>query len=138
MMKKGFVFAVFAVLAIAAVGCAKKTNSPKEDVTTVEKTETEEMDTSQMDENTEQAYPKIVYIDNVLYYGTDKECLQVPRKMADGNIETFCSKEIMPDAPNSANFGEENESMEYMFLEDEQLIVHDGETWFYFEKEADN
>lgn len=136
MMKKGFVLVAFVVLAIAAVGCAKKTQSPKDDMTAVKEAETEEMDTSQLDETTEQEYPKIVFIDNVLYYGTGEECLQVPRKMTDGTIETFCEKEIMPDAPNSANFGAENEKMEYMFLEDGQLIVHDGEAWFYFEKEV--
>ncbi|MDO4976857.1 MAG: hypothetical protein Q4E53_06305 [Eubacteriales bacterium] len=136
MMKKRFVLATFAVLAIAAVGCAKKSKSPKEEITSVKEAETKEMDTSQSVETTEQEYPKIVFIDNVLYYGSNEECLQVPRKMADGTIETFYAKEIMPDAPNSANFGSENEKMEYMFLEDGQLIVHDGEAWFYFEKEA--
>lgn len=78
-------------------------------------------------------YPKIVYIDNELYYGTDKVCEVVPRKMPDGIIETIIESEIMPDSPNSANFGAEYGNMEYMFLEDGQLIVHEGEKWFYFE-----
>lgn len=135
-MKKRFVLAALVVLAIAAVGCAKKAQSKNEEVASVEEADTKEMDTSHEDETMEQEYPKIVYIDNVFYYGTGEECQQVPRKMADGTIETFCAKEIMPDAPNSANFGEENGSMEYMLLEDGQMIVHDGEGWFYFEKEA--
>ncbi len=77
-------------------------------------------------------YPKIVYIDNVSYYGTDEVCQMVPRKAPDGIIETFVDSAIMPDAYNSANFGAEQGQLEYMFTDDGQLIVHIGEDWYYF------
>ena len=84
-----------------------------------------------------QNYPQIAYIDNVTYYGTEKICEMVPRKAPDGVIETFVSPEIMPDAYNSANFGAEQEKLEYMFLEDNQLIIHIGDDWYYFEQRAE-
>ena len=80
-------------------------------------------------------YPQIAYIDNVSYYGTGNICDMVPRKTPDGMIETFVSAEIMPDAYNSANFGAEYGSLEYMFLDDGQLIIHVGEDWYYFNKQ---
>lgn len=81
----------------------------------------------------EPVYPKIAYIDNNTYYGTDEICENVPRKAPDGFIETFVDKEIMPDAYNSANFGSEQGTLEYMFLEDGRLIIHIDENWVYFE-----
>ena len=81
----------------------------------------------------ENKYPRIAYIDNELYYDTGKICETVPRKMPDGLIETFVSAEIMPDMPNSANFGFDNESMEYMRLDDGRLIIHVGKDWYFFE-----
>ena len=78
-------------------------------------------------------YPKIAYIDNVSYYGTDEMCETVPKKAPDGIIETFVDENIMPDAYNSANFGSEQGKIEYIFLENNQLIVHLGEDWYYFE-----
>lgn len=84
--------------------------------------------------DSEEDYPQIAYIENEAYYGTDEICEMVPRKAVDGVIETYVPKEIMPDAHNSANFGSEEEPVEYMFLEDGQLIVHIGENWYYFEK----
>lgn len=78
-------------------------------------------------------YPKIVYIDNVSYYGTDKICDTVPKMMPEGTIETFTPQEIMPDMPFSANFGAEYGSLEYMHLEDGSLIVHVGNDWYFFE-----
>lgn len=86
--------------------------------------------------NEESEYPKIAYIDNVTYYGTGEVCQTVPRKAPDGTIETFVSPEIMPDAYNSANFGSEAGSLEYMFLEDGQLIIHIDENWYYFENNS--
>lgn len=86
--------------------------------------------------DTKEEYPKIAYIDDVSYYGTDRICEMVPRKMPDGTIETFVEKEIMPDSYNSANFGSEYEKLEYMFLDDGQLIIHIGEEWQYFEKQS--
>lgn len=85
-------------------------------------------------ESTEQEYPEIAYINNENYYKTDKICEMVPRRMPDGIIETYVEKEIMPDSPQSANFGSEQEKVEYMFLEDGQLIVHVGENWYYCEQ----
>jgi len=84
--------------------------------------------------NSEETYPKIAYIEDELYYGTDTICEMVPRKMPDGVIETFVDKEIMPDSFDSANFGSEYSTLEYMFLDDGRLIIHIGEDWFYFEK----
>lgn len=81
----------------------------------------------------EEDYPQIVYIDDCSYYGTDEVCEMVPRRNPDGKIDTFVPKEIMPDSYNSANFGSEYESLEYMFLEDGKLIVHVGELWYFFE-----
>lgn len=77
-------------------------------------------------------YPQIAYIRNVSYYNTQTVCEAVPRKMPDGVVETFVPQEIMPDAPESANFGQEYGSMEYMFLDDGQLIMHLGDNWYYF------
>lgn len=77
-------------------------------------------------------YPKIVYIKGDTYYGTNKKCDIIPRKMPDGVIDTFIENEIMPDMMDSANFGKEYEKLEYMFLEDGQLIVKMGEDWYYF------
>lgn len=82
----------------------------------------------------EPAYPKIVYINNVTYYGTDEICEMVPRKAPDGIIETIIESEIMPDSYNSANFGADQGQIEYMFLDDGKLIVHIGEDWYYFEQ----
>lgn len=79
-------------------------------------------------------YPKIAYINNVSYYGTGKKCKVVPKKMVDGTIETFIDPQIMPDMPNSANFGAEYEALGYMFLDDGQLIVQIGEDWYYFDR----
>lgn len=85
-----------------------------------------------------QEYPRMVYIDNVLYYDTEKKCDAVPRKMPDGIIETYVEKEIMPDSFNSANFGSEKEQIEYMYLEDKRLIVHIDENWYYFDIQEEN
>lgn len=82
-------------------------------------------------------YPKIAYIDDITYYGTDEVCTMVPRKAPDGTIETFVSPEIMPDAHNSANFGSGQGKLEYMHLEDGQLIIHIGEDWYYFESQQE-
>ena len=76
-------------------------------------------------------YPKIVYVHGNTYYVTDDKCEMVPRKAPDGIIETFIQSEIMPDMMDSANFGSEYGSMEYMFLEDDTLIIHMGEDWYY-------
>ena len=81
----------------------------------------------------EAKYPRVVYIENELYYDTGKICETVPRKMPDGMIETFVPAEIMPDMPNSANFGTDSESMEYMRLDDGRLIIHVGKNWYFFE-----
>ncbi len=75
-------------------------------------------------------YPKIVYVDGNTYYATDDKCEMVPRKAPDGVIETFIQSEIMPDMMDSANFGSEYGSIEYMFLEDGTLIIHLGEDWY--------
>ena len=85
--------------------------------------------------DSDEEYPQIVYIDGELYYGTGEECQMVPKKAPDGTIETFCPAEIMPDAPQSANFGQEYEKLEYMFLDDGELIIHIGEQWMLFEAE---
>ena len=79
-------------------------------------------------------YPQIAYIHNTSYYGTGEICDMVPRKAPDGTIETFVPEEIMPDAPNSANFGRQQKKLEYIILEDKRLIVHIGENWYYFEE----
>ena len=84
-------------------------------------------------DESEADYPQIAYIENVTYYGNGEVCTMVPRKAPDGTIETFVPKEIMPDAHNSANFGQEQGQLEYMFLEDNQLIIHIGDDWYYFE-----
>ncbi len=76
-------------------------------------------------------YPQIAYIDDVLYYKTNEVCEMVPRKAPDGIIDTFVEKEIMPDSPNSANFGAEEGKLEYIILEDSRLIIHVGENWYY-------
>lgn len=86
------------------------------------------------DKAEEQKYPEIAYINNENYYKTDKICETVPRKMPEGTIVTYVEKEIMPDSPQSANFGSEEEPVEFMFLDDGQLIVHVGENWYYCEK----
>lgn len=83
----------------------------------------------------EPEYPQIVNIENNLYYGTGEICEMVPRKAPDGVIDTIVEKEIMPDAMGSANFGQEQGELEYMFLEDGRLIVHIDENWYYFTKE---
>lgn len=82
----------------------------------------------------ETKYPRIAYIENELYYDTGKVCETVPRKMPDGLIETFVPAEIMPDMPNSANFGSDKENMEYMRLDEGRLIIHIGKKWYFFEK----
>ena len=82
----------------------------------------------------ETKYPKIAYIENELYYDTGKVCKTVPRKMPDGLIDTFVPAKIMPDMPNSANFGSDKESMEYMHLDEGRLIIHIGKKWYFFEK----
>lgn len=81
-------------------------------------------------------YPQIVYIDNELYYATEEKCDMVPKKMPDGVIETFVPKEIMPDMPDSANFGEEQGQIEYMYLDEGSLIVHIGDNWYYCSQES--
>ncbi len=78
-------------------------------------------------------YPQIAYINEISYYGTGQECMQVPRKAPEGTIETFTPAEIMPDAPFSANFGQEYDKLEYMFLDDGNLIIHIGDKWMIFE-----
>lgn len=83
----------------------------------------------------EESYPKIAYINNISYYGTGERCEMVPRKMPDGVIETTIESEIMPDMMNSANFGSEYGSMEFMFLDDGRVIIHMGEDWYYFEQQ---
>lgn len=123
-MNKKKYFLSLLLLGLILCGCGAKTSGE-----VVEPTESEST------ENAEQSdYPMIAYIDNENYYGTGEICEAVPRKTPDGTIETFVDKEIMPDAYNSANFGSEYEKLEYMFLEDGQLIIHIGEDWIYFEK----
>lgn len=119
-------------------GCGKNTTKPEtsENNQSISESSQSTSDAEESSETTEE-YPKIVNIDQVLYYGTDEECMQVPRKAPDGSIKTFCPPEIMPDMPESANFGEEDEELPYMFLEDESLIVQINCQWMYFEKEGD-
>ena len=111
-VKKALIFMI--LCAVCLGGCKKKTGKEQE----VE-------------------YPKIVYVNNISYYGTDEICEMVPRKAPDGVIETFVPREISPDAPNSANFGEDGKSMEYMILEDHSLILHMGDNWYYFRENTD-
>lgn len=87
---------------------------------------------------TEQEYPKIVFIENASYYGTDEKCEVVPRKAVDGVIETFVDAEIMPDVDGLANFGADQGKLEYMFVEDGRLIIHIGDDWYYFENQSEN
>lgn len=82
-----------------------------------------------------QENPRIAYILGDLYYVTDNKCEMVPRKMADGVIETFVQPDIMPDMFDSANFGSEYGSMEYMFLDDGRLIIKMGNNWYYCDKQ---
>lgn len=134
----------FALIVVGLCGCGTTSDKVVNGGTaatdeTVEAEEVVEKEDAVGAEDTEETiqempeYPKIVYVDSVLYYGTDEVCEIVPRKAPDGIIETFVPEEIMPDAYNSANFGSEQGSLEYIFLEDGQLIVHIGEEWFYFE-----
>lgn len=81
--------------------------------------------------NKKSEYPQIAYIDDEIYYCSDKIVEMVPRQMPDGIIDTFVDAQIMPDMYNSANFGSKYGSLEYMFLEDGQLIIHVGENWYY-------
>lgn len=113
-MKKNIVIIIVAVLILATAGVIAFTVNTK---------------------NKKDSYPKIVYINNVSYYGTDEKCEMVPRRMPDGTITTFTPAEIMPDMFESANFGSEFGSMEYMILEDGRLIVHMGEDWYYFDEQ---
>lgn len=146
-------------LLLGVYGCAKKSNEEvvapsnseaekvedttpdtKEDEEVQEdaSAETEDVDTDADSDNqdAETEYPQIAFIEDEFYYGTGEICTMVPRKAPDGMIETIVSKEIMPDAHNSANFGAEDDQMEFMFLEEEgQLIIHIGEDWYYFEKQ---
>lgn len=116
------------LLAVCLYGCSK--NSANNDIISSD----EDTPTVIIESDNNLEYPKIAYINNISYLKTDEICQAVPRKTPDGIIETFVSAEIMPDAYNSANFGAEQGQLEYMFLEDERLIVHIGDNWFYFEE----
>ena len=109
-------------------GCGAETNSPINVAIEVDN----------QDDQTNQEYPKIVFIENASYYGTDEICELVPRKVPDGVIETFVDAAIMPDVDGYANFGAEQGKLEYMFVEDGRLIVHIGDDWYYFEKQGEN
>lgn len=124
MINKTKKFQILAAVALAAVlcGCGATTGGDTSMLS----------DTVSHSEEGDVEYPMIAYIDNVNYYGTGEICDMVPRKAPDGIIETFVDKEIMPDAPFSANFGQDQGSLEYMFLDDDQLIIHIGENWYYF------
>lgn len=129
---KGKELIIVLLVALCLSGCGKKQDSNIEDVNTTEaKQETPKKDDVK-EEKIE--YPQIAYVNNILYYGTGEICDMVPRKAPDGTIETFVPEEIMPDAPNSANFGRQQKKLEYIILEDKRLIVHIGENWYYFEE----
>lgn len=115
-------------LSLALFGCGKNTNDKAEIL------ESAKIQESQ----TEQEYPKIIYIKNASYYGTEEKCEEVPRKSPDGVIETFVDAQIMPDVDGYANFGADQGKLEYMFVEDSRLIVHIGDDWYYFEKQGEN
>lgn len=119
-------------------GCGKKPANPDPSETSQSVSESSQS-TSITEESSETAeeYPMIVNIDQVLYYGTGEECMQVPRKAPDGSIKTFYPPEIMPDMPESANFGEEGEELQYMFLEDGSLIVQVNGQWMFFAENSD-
>lgn len=129
--KKMFIIAmvcvcVVGVLAVVVASLNKKGNESEDKATEVGVSD-------EVQDNSASEYPQIVYIDNVSYYNTDKICEMVPRQMPDGVIETFVDPAIMPDMFSSANFGSEYGSLEYIFLESGELIVHVGENWYYFE-----
>jgi len=121
-------------LLIALCGCGTKTD----DSVKLDEEKDTSVDEKNQNSDSEEVYPKIICIDSSLYYGTDEKCEVIPRKAPDGIIETFIEKEIMPDADGVANFGAEQGSIEYMFLEDGSLIVHIGEEWYYFEKRGED
>ncbi len=79
-----------------------------------------------------EAYPQIVQVDGSTYYGTGEVETKVPRKMPDGEITTFVEASIMPDSDDSANFGKEYGSLEYMHTDDGRLLIHMGEDWYVF------
>lgn len=113
MKKKTIIIAALAVVIVAAVAVITSISNKKEDSS----------------EATE--YPRIVYVNGNTYYATNEKCDMVPRKMPEGKIETFIDSAIMPDMMDSANFGSEYGSIEYMFLDDGRLIIHLGEDWYY-------
>ena len=115
-------------LALALCGCGAKS----EDTTVT----SEEMNAQ--DSQSELEHPKIVFIENASYYGTDEICTIVPRKAPDGVIESFVDPAIMPDVDGYANFGADQGKLEYMFVEDGSLIVHIEEEWYYFEKQGES
>lgn len=115
-------------LVFGLCGCGAKANS--------DTVASEEVNTQ--DSQTEQEYPKIVFIENASYYGTDEKCEVVPRKAVDGVIEAFVDAEIMPDVDGYANFGADQGKLEYMFVEYGRLIIHIGDDWYYFEKQGEN
>lgn len=134
-MKKGIIFLILAVSAVMITACGIRiTNNPSKSSSEVV-ADGEEVNSEAEDIEEAEEYPKIVYINNESYYGTDNICEAVPRRMPDGVIETYIESEIMPDSFNSANFGSEDKPLEYMFLDDGQLIVHIEEDWFYFDKQ---
>lgn len=134
-MIKKFLRSRIVLVCVFALGLCGCTTQAKTDEKVVESTENVNEESKSEATEVKQEYPKIAYIENINYYGTDEKCEAVPRKAPDGVIETFVNKEIMPDAYNSANFGLEQENLEYMFLEDGRLIIHIGEDWYYFEKQ---
>lgn len=75
-------------------------------------------------------YPEIVCTKDGLFYKSDEICMMVPKRMPDGFIKTFVPADIMPDMPESANFGKEYGCLEYMSLEDGRKIVKCGDTWY--------
>lgn len=101
-------------LSLALVGCGKNINDTAEILESVKIQESQ----------TDQEYPKIIFIKNASYYGTEEKCEVVPRKSPDGVIETFVDAQIMPDVDGYANFGADQGKLEYMFVEDGRLIVH--------------
>lgn len=129
---KGKELIIVLLVALCLSGCGKKQDSNIEEVNTIESKQETLQKNAVKEEKIE--YPQIAYVNNISYYGTGEICDMVPRKAPDGTIETFVPEEIMPDAPNSANFGRQQKKLEYIILEDKRLIVHIGENWYYFEE----